>query len=92
MVPMLLGANAQHTVANFHTRRGLVAQDKWKHSRVGYASRTEYPDWAMKCLRSIDVGGGVHMAEVANPLFEIYPGCKTAHFAKLHKATGIPYK
>lgn len=70
----------------------VLLQPRWQGSRVGYASRTEYPEWAMQCLRGIEVGGGVRMADVAKPLFEIYPGCKTAHFAKFHKATGIAYR
>mmetsp|Transcript_37400 Transcript_37400/g.81439 ORF Transcript_37400/g.81439 Transcript_37400/m.81439 type:complete len:172 (-) Transcript_37400:126-641(-) len=70
----------------------LATQAKWKSSRVGYASRTEYPEWANECLRHIEVGAGIHMNEVLRPLKEIYPGKKTTHFQKMHKATGIAFK
>ena len=68
------------------------SQAKWKSTRVGYASRTDHPEWAMDCLRKIEVTNGMPMADVAKPLFEIYPGCKKAHFSQFHKDTGIPYR
>lgn len=66
-------------------------QTKWAKSRVGYASRTEYPKWAHECLKRIEVGDNIHMDEVLKPLREIYPGKKTSHFEQFHKDTGIAF-
>mmetsp|Transcript_4664 Transcript_4664/g.15450 ORF Transcript_4664/g.15450 Transcript_4664/m.15450 type:complete len:155 (-) Transcript_4664:543-1007(-) len=81
VVPYKPGLEALHEM---HTA------PEWKGVKVGYASRTEYPEWAMACLGLIEVGSGVSMKD-AGHYFEIYPGNKKAHFKRFHEESGIPY-
>ncbi|KAK3284815.1 hypothetical protein CYMTET_7559 [Cymbomonas tetramitiformis] len=68
----------------------LATNEKWRDSRVGYASRTDREDWARECLQMIEVGDSITMDQVARPLQEIFPGKKTTHFKNLHETSRIP--
>ncbi|KAG1681187.1 hypothetical protein FOA52_015630 [Chlamydomonas sp. UWO 241] len=57
---------------------------------VAYVSRTEYPEWAIPCLKSFAVADGVTMFDVAEHK-EIYPGSKRNHFRKIKDASGLEY-
>jgi magnesium-dependent phosphatase 1 len=59
--------------------------------KVGYASRTEYPEWAMECLKLIRVGQSSTMYDIMH-IAEIYPSNKIKHFKNIHKKTGISYE
>ncbi len=59
--------------------------------KIGYASRTEYPDWAMECLRLIHVFEKTTMLDIMH-IAEIYPTDKIKHFKNIQKKTGIPFE
>ncbi|KAG2488485.1 hypothetical protein HYH03_012989 [Edaphochlamys debaryana] len=76
--------------------RELATDPKWADTEVAYVSRTEYPEWAIPCLKAFVIAE----ADGKRPLKtmydlsahqEIYPGSKVTHFRKIHKESGIPY-
>ena len=74
----------------------LATDPRWSETLVGYASRTDQPEWAEECLSLIDVVDGVSMRAMAR-CFEIGggdgpAGCKTQKFQRLQSQTGIPFE
>lgn len=80
---------------------GVLAAIKAKDIVIGAASRTGRPDLATRMLELLKIpseqeadegkGGSGRKAIEFFDYKEIYPGSKRTHFARLHKATGIPY-
>ena len=51
--------------------------------------------WASKCLQLFTVSdgdGGTKTLHALAAHHEIYPGCKRAHFKRIHERTGVPYE
>lgn len=72
-------------------------QIKEKNLQLAAASRTSAPELAREMLSylrlpSSPVDGAPVKAISAFDYLEIYPGSKTAHFASLHKRTGLAYE
>mmetsp|Transcript_20145 Transcript_20145/g.77121 ORF Transcript_20145/g.77121 Transcript_20145/m.77121 type:complete len:183 (+) Transcript_20145:63-611(+) len=69
----------------------LAQDERFRDVKVGYASRTHYPEWAGECLELLEVADAGTLKEVGD-LEEIYPGDKQTHFACFRKASGIAYE
>jgi len=65
--------------------------EEFAETKIGSASRTEYPEWAYECMSLIDVCDGMKMREFFT-FNEIYPGTKTKHFRKLQKDSQVDYE
>lgn len=66
---------------------------------MGAASRTHAPELARDMLKLLRIphAAGAGAAEAARAIdmfdhMQIFPGSKTAHFAKLREAAGLPYE
>ncbi|GBF91945.1 hypothetical protein Rsub_04669 [Raphidocelis subcapitata] len=85
----------------------LAADPAFEDTEIAYVSRTEYPEWAVPCLKLFHVpvpdGGRSHYAHIADgarrPLTlhdmgrhsEIYPGSKLTHFRRIAKDSGVDF-
>jgi magnesium-dependent phosphatase 1 len=74
----------------------LASDPAWEDTEVAYVSRTEYPEWAVPCLKLFQIptnrGNGSTTTLFEMSLHnEIYPGSKLTHFKAIHKRSGIPY-
>mmetsp|Transcript_25415 Transcript_25415/g.33182 ORF Transcript_25415/g.33182 Transcript_25415/m.33182 type:complete len:178 (+) Transcript_25415:169-702(+) len=69
----------------------INSSEEFQDTKIGSASRTEYPDWAEECMQLLDVRDGLKMKDFFT-YNEIYPGTKTSHFRKLQKASQIPFE
>lgn len=58
--------------------------------KIGFASRTNYPEWANKCLKLFKIHDKTldQMADYK----EIYPGDKKSHFRSFKKDSGIEFE
>lgn len=65
----------------------LVALDV----RIGIASRTRNVEWARALLKEIELRDTT-LFDMCQGLVEIFPGEKVAHFKKLSRASGVPFK
>ncbi|KAK5174258.1 uncharacterized protein LTR77_001338 [Saxophila tyrrhenica] len=80
---------------------GLLAALKKRGIQVGCASRTCTPDLARKMLTLLHLPASAtedgseseeRKAISAFDYLEAYPGSKTSHFQKIHKASKVPYE
>ncbi|GIL89357.1 hypothetical protein Vretifemale_17181 [Volvox reticuliferus] len=75
----------------------LATDPRWAQTEVAYVSRTEYPEWAIPCLKTFLVteeakhGKTKSMYDMSS-YQEIYPGSKLTHFRAIHNKSGIPYE
>ena len=71
----------------------LHTAPRWAGTAVGYASRTDFPEWAVECLQTITLKDAAHvtMHDVAHH-FEIFPGKKTSHFQNIQRRTGARFE
>ncbi|CAO3618149.1 unnamed protein product [Cunninghamella blakesleeana] len=61
-------------------------------TKIAIASRSSTPDWATTALKTFQVPElGCCLYDLIDYI-EIYPSCKTQHFAEIHEASGIPYE
>lgn len=77
--------------ASFNILKELATNPVWKDTKVAYVSRTEYPEWALPCMKVFHISEGVTMFDVAE-YKEIYPGSKRQHFRVIQKTSQIPYE
>ncbi|KAK3046864.1 hypothetical protein LTR09_011705 [Extremus antarcticus] len=79
----------------------ILAALKEREIKVGCASRTGAPDLARKMLNLLHLPAEAVDGEAersskpaisAFDFFEAYPGSKTTHFQKIHKASKMPYE
>ena len=58
--------------------------------QIGYASRTNYPEWALECLSKLSCPGAPErsLLEIAS-FKEIYPGDKKTHFRRFHEKSKV---
>jgi magnesium-dependent phosphatase 1 len=70
----------------------LSTESKFAGVQVAYVSRTEYPEWAVPCLKTfmIDETSERSMFDVSS-YHEIYPGCKRRHFKQIKEKSGISF-
>ncbi|PNH10826.1 Magnesium-dependent phosphatase 1 [Tetrabaena socialis] len=72
----------------------LGTDAKWAQTEVAYVSRTEYPEWAIPCLKTFllsDEGkSGRSMFDISS-YQEIYPGSKVKHFKVIQQQSGVAY-
>lgn len=57
--------------------------------KIGWASRTNYPEWAYQCLKLFEING-VSLSELGH-FHEIYPGDKKSHFRCFKKDSGFDF-
>mmetsp|Transcript_1841 Transcript_1841/g.2510 ORF Transcript_1841/g.2510 Transcript_1841/m.2510 type:complete len:176 (-) Transcript_1841:159-686(-) len=69
----------------------IRTSEEFRETKVVCASRTEFTEWAFECLDLIDVHNGLKMKEYFT-YKEIYPGRKTAHFAKIQETTQVAFE
>ena len=63
---------------------------QYPHIQIAWASRTEYPEWAFKCLELFTING-VSLRELGT--YEaIYPGDKKTHFRAFQKQSGFAFE
>ena len=66
------------------------------HTRPPLLALNAAAVWASKCLQLFTVGDGSGGATTTLHALaahhEIYPGCKRAHFKRIHERTGVPYE
>ena len=58
--------------------------------QIAWASRTDYPEWADKCLQLFTING-VSLKELGS-FAQIYPGDKKSHFRHFAKDSGLSYE
>lgn len=63
----------------------ILAELDELHIPLGVASRTDQPEWARDLLALFGI-------EKRLQFVEIYPGAKTAHFARLHDKSGFDFE
>ncbi|KAF5833361.1 acid phosphatase-domain-containing protein [Dunaliella salina] len=80
----LLGASAA-------ILKELATDPKWKDTQVAYVSRTEYPEWAIPCMKLFDIAPGKTMFSLSS-YNEIHECSKKYHFKNIHRASGIDYE
>ncbi|EFJ41078.1 hypothetical protein VOLCADRAFT_119798 [Volvox carteri f. nagariensis] len=75
----------------------LATNPRWGQTEVAYVSRTEYPEWAIPCLKTFLVtedgkhGTSKSMFDISS-YQEIYPGSKLTHFRAIQKKSGIQFE
>lgn len=70
----------------------LNLRERFPEAKVAFASRTYYPERALRCIELLDiVPDALGLKEVVD-LWEIYPADKTKHFNSLRQRTGIPFE
>lgn len=85
------GERIQLLGATMSIFKEIATDPKWKDTAVAYVSRTEYPEWAIPCLKEIEVVPGKTLHDLGT-YFEIYPGGKKTHFRAINKKSGIPFE
>ena len=58
--------------------------------KIGWASRTDYPEWAFECLKLFTVNGK-RLFDLGE-FHEVYPGDKKSHFRRFKKDSGFEYE
>lgn len=79
----------------YHDVADILAAVKSKGVKTGVASRTCTPDLARSMLSMLRVPSSSGSSQTAISVFdyfEAYPGNKTTHFQRIHKASGVPYE
>mmetsp|Transcript_25001 Transcript_25001/g.64528 ORF Transcript_25001/g.64528 Transcript_25001/m.64528 type:complete len:239 (+) Transcript_25001:1698-2414(+) len=69
----------------------LATDPKWRDTQVAYVSRTEYPEWAIPCMKLFDIAPGKTMFSLSS-YNEIHECSKKYHFKNIQKASGIDYE
>jgi len=71
----------------------ILTKPEFSDTKIGAASRTEYPKWSQQCLKLLKVPINNEWKNVSELIHvsEIYPGNKKSHFEKIKKETGLEY-